>query len=83
MTKVNQITGLNKKARTFLLEHCVSKKGAEVMAYTFKGFINGQEVNDITLIRKESKWEIFATKEAIQSINGTVEFFAMTKNTVL
>ena len=81
--KVNQISGLNKKARTFLLEHCVSKKGVEVMAYRFTGYINGEFKNDVTLIRRDYKWTIYQSSENILSINGVLEFFAMTRNTIL
>jgi len=81
--KVNQISGLNKKARTFLLEHCVSKKGVEVMAYRFTGYINGEFKDDVTLIRRDYKWTIYQSSENILSINGVLEFFAMTRNTIL
>jgi len=81
--KVNQISGLNKKARTFLLEHCVSKKGVEVMVYRFTGYINGEFKDDVTLIRRDYKWTIYQNSENILSINGVLEFFAMTRNTIL
>ncbi len=81
--KVNQINGLNRKARTFLLDHCVSKKGVEVMVFNFSGFINGQEYKNETLIRVNGKWEIFKTKEQVLSIGGEIDCFSMTKNTIL
>lgn len=81
--KVNQTNGLNRKARTFLLEHCISKRGAEIMAFGFTGFLNGNEVEDVTLIRENSKWKVFRTNELILSISGIIDSFSMTKNTVL
>lgn len=81
--KVNQINGLNRKARKFLLDHCVSKRGAEVIAFDFTGFINGNEVENETLIRENSKWRIFNSSEMIQSIRGKIDSFSMTRNTIL
>ena len=80
--KVNQIQGLNRQARKFLLEHCVSKRGVEIMAYGFTGYINSNEVEDVTLIRLGGKWEVFRSHEPIFSVNGNVEFFVMTENTI-
>lgn len=79
---INQINGLNRKARVFLLDNCVSVKGAEVMVYGFTGHVNGEGVEDITLIREKSKWKVFGTDEIILSINGNAEFFNMTENTI-
>ena len=80
--KVNQTIGLNRKARKYLLEHCVSKRGAEIMAFGFNGFINGNEVEDVTLIRESSKWKVFRTNEEILSISGIIDSFSMTRNTI-
>jgi len=81
--KVNQINGLNRKARKYLLDHCVSKRGAEVMAFSFEGFINGKEVEDVTLIRQDSKWKVFSSNEQILSISGIIDCFSVTRNTIL
>ena len=81
--KINQIKGLNRQARKFLLEHCVSKRNAEVMAFWFNGYINGQEVEDETLIRESGKWYTFRNRIPIQSIYGEVEGFNLTRNTIL
>lgn len=81
--KVNQTNGLNRKARKYLLDHCVSKRGAEIMAFGFTGFLNGNEVEDVTLIRESSKWKVFRTNEQILSIYGIIDSFSMTRNTVL
>lgn len=81
--KINQIIGLNRKARTFLLENCISKRGVEVMVFGFIGYINGEYVENITLIRKFGSWERFDTKEQILSISGKAETFNMTRNTIL
>lgn len=83
MEKVNQIPSLNKKARKFLLDHCISKRGVEVMAFGFNGYINGNNVNDITLIRLAGKWVIHSTHENVLSISGEVESFHLTKNTLI
>lgn len=83
MEKINQIPSLNKKARSFLLEHCVSKRGAEVMAFSFTGYINSNDVEDKTLIRISGKWFIHSTHERIVSISGNVDSFHLTKNTLI
>ena len=80
---INQITGLNRKARKFLLEHCVSKRGVEIMSFGFSGYINGETYENGTLIRYSGKWEVFQTKEQIMSICGEIDCFNMTKNTIL
>lgn len=81
--KVNKISGLNRKARKFLLEHCISKRGVEVMAWRFTGYINGEVKEDVSLIRRDSKWQIYATREIILSIYGDIAFFTLTRNTIL
>jgi hypothetical protein len=80
---INQLNSLNRKARVFLLDHCVSKKGAEIMAIGFIGYINGQYVEDTTLIRYSGQWQVFATHEAVVTIAGEIDCFFMTRNTVL
>ena len=75
---ITQINGLNKRARTYLLSNCVSKRGAEVMLFGFNGYLNGIEAEDLTLIRKNSKWEVLSTSENIVSINGEAAFFLLT-----
>lgn len=80
---INQIKGLNRKARAFLLDHCVSRRGVEVMAFNFNGYINGQTFENTTLIRINSKWQVFSTKECIISIYGEIDCFNMTRNTIL
>ena len=80
--KINQITGLNILARKFLLEHCISKRGAEVMVFDFCGFINGQYLDRVSLIRTNSKWEVLSTKERILTISGIADSFSLTKNTL-
>lgn len=81
--KVNQIKGLNRQARKFLKENCVSKRGVEVMALGFKGYMNGIERINVALIRKDGCWIMFSTDEKILSINGSVDCFSTTKNTIL
>lgn len=80
--KVNQISGLNRQAKKFLLENCVSRKGVEVMASGFTGYINGQNFENVTLIREYGKWIVFKDKEYIQSIYGDVNCFLLTKKTL-
>jgi hypothetical protein len=77
--KITQINGLNKMARTYLLGNLVSKKGAEVMLFGFNGYINGMEVEDLTLIRNNSKWEVFSTSQKIMSISGKADLFSLTR----
>jgi hypothetical protein len=79
---VAQTNGLNRQARKFLLENCISKRGAEVIAFGFSGYLNGQEVEDITLIRETSKWSVLSTREKIVSINGEMDSFSLTKNSL-
>lgn len=74
---------LNKKAKAFLLDHCVSVKNAEVMAFGFTGFINSNELKDVTLIRENGDWRIFNSLEQVLSINGTIDCFSLTRNTIL
>jgi transposase-like protein len=80
--KINQINGLNRKARKFLLSNCVSKRAAEVMAYGFNGYINGENHEDETLIRVKGKWQVCSTGEKIISIGGEICFFSVTENTI-
>mgnify|MGYP003659028244 CR=1 FL=1 len=80
--KINQTNSLNKKARKFLLANCVSKRGAEIKLFGFNGYLNGNEVQDITLIRKNSKWEVFNTTEKVLSISGMGNLFSLTINTI-
>ena len=80
--KLNQINSLDRKARKFLLENCVSKNGAEIKLFGFNGYLNGDEVKDITLIRKNSKWEVFNTTEKVLSISGMGNLFSLTRNTI-
>lgn len=80
--KVNQTNSLNRKARKYLLDHCVSKRGAEVMLFGFTGYLNGNEVEDTTLIRVNSKWEVFRTSEKVLSINGIADSFSLTRNSI-
>lgn len=82
-TKINQINGLNRKARTYLLDHCVSRRGAEVVAYGFTGYLNGDWVDDAILIRRSSKWYNFNSNERVFSLKGELENgFSMTRNTI-
>ena len=83
MIQVNQIRGLNKKARKFLLEHCVSKRGVEVIASNFTGYINGITFENVDLIREGGKWRVFGYSLQIESLGGSVEYFSLTKNTIL
>lgn len=69
---------MNRKARKFLLSHNISKKGAEIALVGFTGYVNGESVKDITLIRYSGKWEIFATHEKVQSICGEAYAFFLT-----
>jgi len=80
--KINQLQGLNRKARIFLLANCVSKRGVEVMAWGFNGFLNGNDVQNLTLIRENGKWIVFNTKELILSLKGIINYFQTTKNTI-
>ena len=80
--KINQTNGLNRQARKFLLSNLVSKRGAEVELYGFNGYLNGNEVEDITLIRKNGKWQVVETSELVFSLNGTADFFSVTDNTI-
>jgi len=79
--KINQIAGLNRQARKFLLANLISVKSAEVMGLYFKGNINGRYAEGISIIRENGKWIIFSTKEPIQSIYGNIECFITTNNT--
>ena len=79
--KINQIAGLNRQARKFLLANLISVKSAEVMGLYFKGNINGQYAEGISIIRENGTWIIFSTKEEIQSIYGNIECFTTTSNT--
>ena len=79
--KINQIAGLNRQARKFLLANLISVKSAEIMGLYFKGNINGQYAEGISIIRENGTWIIFSTKEKIQSIYGNIECFTPTSNT--
>jgi hypothetical protein len=79
--KINQIKGLNRQARKFLLNNLISVKGAEVMALYFKGHVNGYYAIGISLIRENGIWVIFSTREPIQSIYGDIDCFITTENT--
>lgn len=79
---INQKNSLNRKARRFLLSHCISKRGAEVMFYGFDGYLNGDIVQNATLIRRNGKWEVFSTSETVLSINGEADGFSLTKNSL-
>ena len=76
------LTTLNKKAREFLLDHCVSRRGAEVMAFGFTGYINGESHENTTLIRRAGNWEVFETSETINSLKGDIYSFSLTNNTL-
>lgn len=80
--KVNQTNSLNRKARKYLLSNCVSKRGAEVMLFGFNGYLNGDEVENLTLIRRNSKWEVSRTGEKVLSINGEARSFSLTRNSI-
>ena len=80
--KINQTNSLNRKARKYLLSNCVSKRGAEVMLFGFSGYLNGNEVEDITLIRRSSGWGVFGTFEKVLSINGEADSFSLTRNSI-
>lgn len=75
----NQIAGLNRQARKYLLENCISKRGFEVIAWGFTGYLNSNEVEGVTLIRIKSKWKVFNTNELILSIKGEIDFFSIPK----
>lgn len=80
--KVNQIEGINRKARKFLMDNLCSKRGAEVMAYGFSGYLNSNEVENITLIRRNSKWYVSGSAgERVHGLKGSIEFFITTENT--
>lgn len=83
--EINNLKSLNKKAREFLLEHCVSKRGAEIIVYNFTGYINSNYFEKVDLIRKQSKWYFFATnfnREQILGLGGEIEGFCLTRNTI-
>lgn len=80
--RINQTNSLNRKARKYLLSNCVSKRGAEVMLFGFSGYLNGNEVDDIALIRENSKWKVFSTSEKVLSINGEARSFSLTRNSI-
>jgi hypothetical protein len=74
---VNQLEGLNRKARKYLMSILISVKGYDVTAFGFSGYINGNEVTNITLVRENKVWSIIEG-EKILSIRGEVRFFTAT-----
>lgn len=73
---------LNRKARKFLLQHCVSKRNAEIIAYDFSGFLNSNDVNNLELIREHGKWRVFGSMDKILSLKGDIDCFFLTRNTI-
>ena len=73
--KINQLTGLNRQAKKFLLDNNISAKKIRIMAFGFKGYINGEWVDDLSLIRKGGKWFIFRYNEPVLSISGNINYF--------
>lgn len=86
MGEIKNINSLNRQARKYLLEHCVSKRGAEVIVNNFSGYINSDYVSDIELIRRKSKWFTFSyggfDEKLILSLSGNHDGFSMTRNTI-
>lgn len=80
--KISSKQSLNKKARAFLLDHCISKRAADILAGSFTGYINGDFREDVTLHRQSGKWEITLKKESILSINGELEGFYLLKSSI-
>ncbi len=85
--KINQLIGLNKQARHFLLENCISKRAADIMACGFSGYLNGIEVNDkIDLIRENGKWRAIGSiieYGKIVSLKGDIDCFFLLRSTVI
>ena len=83
--KVNNKSDLNRKARAFLLDHCISKRSAEILCHGFSGYINGDRHENVSLIREKGVWSTFgcAYREQVLSLSGKVESFHLTRNTIL
>lgn len=82
---VNNKADLNKKAKAFLLDHCISKRSAEILCHGFTGYINGDYHQNVSLIRENGVWSTFgcAYREQVLSLCGKVESFHLTRNTIL
>lgn len=73
--KINQLNGLNRQARKFLVENLITVKNYPVLGCMFNGFINGMERINVTIERKNGKWYHFSTGEEIKSIKGKISHF--------
>jgi hypothetical protein len=85
MESIKNIRALNRKARKYLLEHCVSRRAAEVIAHDFTGYINSNYYENVSLIRKNGKWRLFGQyfDGYINGLGGEFDGFSMTRNTIL
>lgn len=83
MLQITSKISLSRQANAFLREHCVSKRNAEIMAFGFSGYLNGDERENLTLIRTNGVWMIFGNGETVLSMRGQVDCFSLTRNTII
>lgn len=77
MIKINQIPGLNRQARKFLLENCISVRNYPVTGWGFTGYINSNWFDNIRIERTTKGWIVCSTEEPILGIKGELEFFTV------
>jgi len=76
------INTLNSKVRTFLLEHCISKRGADAIAVV-SGFINSDEVKELVIERRDGKWYSVSTGQLVLSACITIDCLHLSKTTLV
>ncbi len=56
--KTSSTSSLNRHARSYLLNNCISRKMFPVAVFGFTGYVNGFPVEDAYLYREQGEWRI-------------------------
>ena len=75
--KINQLPSLNRQARKFLLNNCISTKSADVNAFFFTGYLNGESVERTSLKRVDGQW--MNGDNFVLSLEGELGMFGLVK----
>lgn len=73
---------LNIKARLFLLDHCVSKRAADILVSNFTGYVNGDYVEGATLMRIDGVWYVGSHGPIIKTLGGNAYAFHLVRTTI-
>ena len=79
--KISNLNNLNKAARAFLMENYISKKGYPVRVLGFTGYINSNNVDNVSIERTvKGGWIVCHTEEQILSLAGEIGCFSLIFN---